>query len=611
MLFGMLASQMARAQFINGDLNHNDKLDVTDVTMLLNGYLTGTTEVVEANVNHYAVQNDLIVGTWMKSATERLTFNADGTTDYAEGYTYRFLPSQGYVLFSDAAGLPVSVLKIVFVTPEYMVVKPDASNGVVVYAAAETPVEPQPTEPDTVSAVRDSTEYGLEFQKEFGTVNENQDWSMTELYTLNVNIPEASTITIYGTFMTNEFGAKKLAEFTGIQGAQLLSFIKPMGLKDLYVIVSNKSFNVGKLLTESGASLTFDSAGNSFDLAACVSQATKEVPVDVYALNTLPDGSNNKGKVTQSSRYISDGKPITVTPVYSNCGFTNTFGIYVEKGDGNIEKLNLWTKYDNHTSGTLSRPVFTVTLPAGVVFGFYIVANGNVDNTYYTDAALNQDNIRATGVLQGNGCTYLAFEDMPQNGDFDYNDMVFSVTPTLPVLDNDASEWIVAVELDEEDCDYDFNDVVMKVSYVAGENTITITPMAAGTTKTVELYRNGTKMAEVHQLFLSFKPICINTIGEGLVYTAPVTSRAISVPFPTNYSVVDLMKQLVFKVDGKEISAAQIGFSPRVLLIANGQWRWPTEGTSIGRAYPMFSKWVKDPTFSNWMRESESLEMPQ
>ena len=379
---------MAQAQFINGDMNHNNKLDVADVTMLLNGYLTETPQVVEVDVNHYAVRNELIAGKWMKSATESITFNVDGTTDYAEGYTYKFLPSQGYVLFSNAAGIPVSVLKIVFVTQDYLVVKPSAGNDVVVYAAV--PTEPdKPTEPETPE-LKDSTEYGLEFQKEFGTVNEGQDWSMTELYTLAVSIPEASTVTIYGTFVTSEFGARKLAEFTGVQGTQLLNFIKPMGLKELYAIVSNPTFNMGKSLTGTGSSWTFPSTGNSsFDLASCVSQMTKDVPVDRYALNTLPDGSNNTGKVTQSSRYISDGKPITITPVYSDCGFNNTLGIYVEKGDGQLEKLDLWTKYDNHTSGTMSRPVFTVTLPAGVVFGFYIVADRNVDNTYFTDAALN------------------------------------------------------------------------------------------------------------------------------------------------------------------------------------------------------------------------------
>ena len=591
---------MAQAQFINGDMNHNNKLDVADVTMLLNGYLTETPQVVEVDVNHYAVRNELIAGKWMKSATESITFNVDGTTDYAEGYTYKFLPSQGYVLFSNAAGIPVSVLKIVFVTQDYLVVKPSAGNDVVVYAAV--PTEPdKPTEPETPE-LKDSTEYGLEFQKEFGTVNEGQDWSMTELYTLAVSIPEASTVTIYGTFVTSEFGARKLAEFTGVQGTQLLSFIKPMGLKELYAIVSNPTFNMGKSLTGTGSSWTFPSTGNSsFDLASCVSQMTKDVPVDRYALNTLPDGSNNTGKVTQSSRYISDGKPITITPVYSDCGFNNTLGIYVEKGDGQLEKLDLWTKYDNHTSGTMSRPVFTVTLPAGVVFGFYIVADRNVDNTYFTDAALNAGELRSAGVFQGEECTYLAFEDMPQNGDMDYNDMVFSVSPALPVLDNDASEWIVAAELDDEDCDYDFNDVVMKVSYVAGSGSITITPMAAGTTKSVEVYRNGVRMGEVHQLFLSLKPVCINTIADGLIYTAPVTSRSIAVPISLNYSVVDLMKELTFKVDGKEFSAAQIGFSPRVLLIANGQWRWPTEGTSIGKAYPEFGKWVENPGELDWM----------
>ena len=67
------------AQVINGDLNHNDNLDVEDVTLLIDGYLTGASEVIETNSDYYKVDNSLIVGTWYISKNVSFVFEADGT----------------------------------------------------------------------------------------------------------------------------------------------------------------------------------------------------------------------------------------------------------------------------------------------------------------------------------------------------------------------------------------------------------------------------------------------------------------------------------------------------------------------------------------------------
>jgi hypothetical protein len=137
LLAATVLTSTVRAQVINGDLNHNDVLDVTDVTLLIDGYLTNTTELISTEVDYYATKNSMIAGTWYKSVKESITFGADGTTDYAPGYTYQFLPSQGNVLFYDASGEPVSILRIVHITKDYLVVRPDASNNVVKYSATK------------------------------------------------------------------------------------------------------------------------------------------------------------------------------------------------------------------------------------------------------------------------------------------------------------------------------------------------------------------------------------------------------------------------------------------------------------------------------------------
>ena len=117
----MVMSSVAYAQVINGDMNHNGKLDLSDVTQLISNYLTGTSEEING------ADNSRIVGTWYKSEKESITFNADGTTDYAKGYTYECLP-QGFVLFYNVSGTLVHVMRLVEATTDSIVVLPIGSD---------------------------------------------------------------------------------------------------------------------------------------------------------------------------------------------------------------------------------------------------------------------------------------------------------------------------------------------------------------------------------------------------------------------------------------------------------------------------------------------------
>ena len=142
LLLSTLTAVTMNAQVINGDMNHNTVLDVNDVTLLIDGYLTGQTEVVGPEVNHYYVDNDMLAGTWYMSKTENFTLNSDGTTDYGNGYTYKFLPSQGCILFYNSAGRPVSCLLVVFYPEDksYIVVKTADGNNVRTYYSQ--PIQP-------------------------------------------------------------------------------------------------------------------------------------------------------------------------------------------------------------------------------------------------------------------------------------------------------------------------------------------------------------------------------------------------------------------------------------------------------------------------------------
>ena len=129
---------IANAQTINGDLNHSGKLEVSDVTHLISNYLTGTSETISGGGDPFTVNNSLVVGTWYKSRNESITFNADDTTDYGDGYTYLFLPYQGRILFYNASGVPVASLHVTYITSDYLVVLPAGSDVPCLYTATQS-----------------------------------------------------------------------------------------------------------------------------------------------------------------------------------------------------------------------------------------------------------------------------------------------------------------------------------------------------------------------------------------------------------------------------------------------------------------------------------------
>ncbi len=120
-LAATVLSSTAQAQVINGDLNHNDGLDVEDITLLIGGYLSGETEVIETSSNYYKEDNSLVVGTWYASKTSSIVFEADGT--YGGGFPYKFIPAQGEILMFDNYGNVVDDFRVIYLTDEVMVIK--------------------------------------------------------------------------------------------------------------------------------------------------------------------------------------------------------------------------------------------------------------------------------------------------------------------------------------------------------------------------------------------------------------------------------------------------------------------------------------------------------
>lgn len=296
---------------------------------------------------------------------------------------------------------------------------------------------------------------------------------------------------------------------------------------------------------------------------------------------------------------------------------------------------------------------FTINLPEGTMFGFFIKvykSNYNKSNhihTWYSDAKYNKDGQGHAAFFENNWVeekkdengnviqtiehkqTFLGFEDCQVDPlfdysankdvsrfvtDNDYNDLMFVIEPAPTVINHTAEEWILAVEdLGTED-DYDFNDIVVGIKHLAGEETAQFTARAAGGTLPVYLcFAEGEIGGEFHTWFdpnitpdaNGLYPM-INTSSEG--YAATPKTIAVNANFNLSTFTKGTMGGLSIKVgkDGKQykITPPSPSDAPQMICVPK-DWKWPKERTRIDRAYPGFTSWVTE-NKSTWGNNYES-----
>ena len=238
-----------------------------------------------------------------------------------------------------------------------------------------------------------------------------------------------------------------------------------------------------------------------------------------------------------------------------------------------------------------------------------------------------------------NGMTFMGFEDGGQ--DEDLNDIVFWVEGEYtannnpPVVEVETKvttttnnqSWIFACEDLGGSFDYDFNDVVWE--FVKEYKTVTTSTiedgkttlqsvttfaggkvrlLAAGGTLPVALYYGDTNLGNIHEKF--------GQTAEGGLYTpinvgtkATVEPIEIALPFTItqNTSVNDVYQNFRVEVIGTNGQSYYITApnrdvnhtAPQIILLP-GEWNWPREGVAITSAYPNFTNWVQNATWTNW-----------
>ena len=257
---------------------------------------------------------------------------------------------------------------------------------------------------------------------------------------------------------------------------------------------------------------------------------------------------------------------------------------------------------------------YTVDFPDDTSeFGFYVKVY-EPDQTepraiYYSNPALNEANsISSFAYLEVDGNTYITIEDH-NHGDFDYNDFIFVMEGTQEHIIEEPTEYIYAVEDLGGTDDFDFNDVVFSVSHVSGQPHATVKPLAAGGTLPAHIYFGNTLCGEVHGKFGVNTNVMVNT-AEGTTKTSMMQASPFVVQVGGNWSHTDsddTFKVMVEKNGNVTIVTTPVPgqhAAPQILVLAE-DWLWPTERTRIDKAYPDFGVWGGNYTNSTWVDRIE------
>ena len=228
---------------------------------------------------------------------------------------------------------------------------------------------------------------------------------------------------------------------------------------------------------------------------------------------------------------------ITINDIYFE---SNSDGGWQNYGE--IFCSEIFTKYE---SDKMRGQGIVIDIPVGTVFGMYLKKSDWVNNeespyTFYSEGSLNDPALCGNGVTDDNqghvtevqgmhpcyastfhvnalgNQMFLGFEDWPNTAnasDFDLNDVVFAFSGATPTIINQdttpAGTWMLACEDLGGSFDLDYNDVVLKINHISGQDYATITPLAAGGTLASYIFFIDPQGAgsrdkcfgEVHQLF--------------------------------------------------------------------------------------------------------------
>lgn len=256
-------------------------------------------------------------------------------------------------------------------------------------------------------------------------------------------------------------------------------------------------------------------------------------------------------------------------------------------------------------------------LPPGTVFGFYVdIAHGTSSlGRFYSDPELNQtkavSNFAFLHKDDNTQTSYITMEDFDDN---DYNDFIFMLVGAHEHLVEKPVQYIYAVEDLGGNNDFDFNDVVFSVSHVSGKENATVQPLAAGGIYEAYIRFGGKSYGEIHNRFGVASNVMVNTASgttKGTMkkadpFLVPVGVTWSHAAYGNSGNGFSVEVQLPNKPD-KVLTTYEPGSNaaPQMLVLSEN-WLWPTEKKSISDAYPGFGEWGANYTNTTWVNSPNS-----
>lgn len=485
--------------------------------------------------------------------------------------------------------------------------------------------------------------YNRDFVKEFGVIDSRQDWNTVTRCSVNLK-GSASEVEIYAKMDGNY---RLVGHYTDVASGKSLGFDAPKACTDFYVYADGMGFFVTDgatvdLLATRTANLYPNDPNEFITLADDWSTFTYSTMTAFQSKLTENTDNTKVDGVVSNYDMVSPGE-FTVYPMYWNAAWTHTLGIYWYDESGQMHKRDFYVdhegdelKLNTTTDGFVSASNsgysntnksyactslkdytlkddyiqsrgFTIKLAKGTKFGFYVSTTEG--GTVYSDASLNGGKHLASFFdsedNEGTTHTYVGFEDDPNQTVFDLNDLIIMISPTPEVIEYEDVNYVLAAEDLGATFDFDFNDVVFSVSYVAGEKTAKVKALAAGGTLPVTVYCGDTQVGgEFHSWFGDGSIPSTTMINTGTI-TEEGQEFEISVPedfsLALNTATKTSMGNFRIVVNGNEniYGPSDTGVAPQMLCLP-ASWQWPTETTRISEAYPDFAEWGANYTKSGW-----------
>lgn len=338
----------------------------------------------------------------------------------------------------------------------------------------------------------------------------------------------------------------------------------------------------------------------------------------------------------------------------------NNANSVARRGDDAYNTLNVYNYYGDRLTA-IRGLTFKLSIPKDKEFGFYLrtdvalsdeqktkltnlgVTESNLPkySANYSCASMNtKDNNFRSAIAIYDNFTFMGIDDDLGGGDFDCNDVTFALSNSKgekyipeftdstknsnwnkdviekhpeyinpPSLEGtNLQSWTLAFENAGMDNDFDFNDVVLKVTPNTTTHKAEVKLLATGAQRKTEVFYNDTLLGEVHDLFGVDTKTMVNTISPTATKQAVTLD---SIEWPENATMEAQRMKFSLKVyndDGKvdrEVSMKDLlndKKSPQALCVA-GNWKWPKERTNVYVAYPLIGKWgvnFNNPEYYNW-----------